>query len=632
MFDGYFNPSPSVVSPIPAAAALRPADLTGVEEQLQPAPFDDDPFLDILTSELNKPKNFKEALLESSWIDAMQEEIHEFERLDVWEPIPCPDLVMIIKLKWIFKVKQDEFRGVLKNKARLIAKGYHQEEGIDFKESFTPVARVEAIRIFVANAAYKNMTIYQMDANTSFLNDELHEEVYVSQPKGFVDQDNPTHVYKLKKSLYGLKLAPCACDSVDTPMVDITKLDEDLQGKTVDLTHYHVLVHHFQSQGFFSIPIQLDNKKFKIGGELFREILRICPRIPNKDFVAPPPYDLLVTFIKSLGYMGSLEFVSDMCIDHMYQPGEPLHPSSTDVYLGKLQAWTSSNNQEFKSCGDCSIRRMLIMPSYFRKTSSTRLITNKQVSGDVKACPIPGLPKLKFVSKGEDNQVYGMSILDVMVNDDIKKSKAYKTYLSISTGVVVLEKARKGMKNTAALMKKGSITADDNIILDPKEALKLGKLISKTEAEEQEEARRVHETHEHLVTEKLTSDEGSDESDDEQEDRLTRRRPTGVFVRDTPNVSIKKTLDQSQKLKRMEMLSDASELPIDIHKVIKSNRRVYRIQQQTRGSSEGVGITPEVPDEPKGKSTGFSESTGITPEVPDESKGKTTVHDMNEDD
>ncbi|GKE30880.1 retrovirus-related pol polyprotein from transposon TNT 1-94, partial [Tanacetum coccineum] len=111
-------------------------------------------------------------------------------------------LAMIIKLKWIFKVKQDKFGGVLKNKARLVAKEYHQEEGIDFEESFAPVARIEAIIIFVANAANKNMTIYQIDVKTTFLNGELREEVYDSQPEGFIDQDNPTHMYKLKKALY----------------------------------------------------------------------------------------------------------------------------------------------------------------------------------------------------------------------------------------------------------------------------------------------------------------------------------------------------------------------------------------------------------------------------------------------
>ncbi|GJU09667.1 retrovirus-related pol polyprotein from transposon TNT 1-94 [Tanacetum coccineum] len=157
-----------------------------------------------------EPKNFKQAMTKPSWIDAMQEEIHEFERLQVWELVPCPDKVLLIKLKWIYKVKTDEFGGVLKNKARLVAQGFRQEEGIDFEESFAPVARIEAIRIFIANAAHKNMTIYQMDVKTAFLNGKLKEEVYVSQPEGFVDQDNPSHVYKLKKALYGLKQAPRA--------------------------------------------------------------------------------------------------------------------------------------------------------------------------------------------------------------------------------------------------------------------------------------------------------------------------------------------------------------------------------------------------------------------------------------
>ncbi|GJS16241.1 retrovirus-related pol polyprotein from transposon TNT 1-94 [Tanacetum coccineum] len=110
----------------------------------------------------------------------------------------------------IYKVKTDELGGVLKNKARLVAQGFKQEKGIDFEESFASVARIEAIRIFVANAANKNMTILQIDVKIAFLNGELKEEVYVSQPEGFMDQDNPSHVYKLKNALYGLKQAPRA--------------------------------------------------------------------------------------------------------------------------------------------------------------------------------------------------------------------------------------------------------------------------------------------------------------------------------------------------------------------------------------------------------------------------------------
>ncbi|GJZ94767.1 putative ribonuclease H-like domain-containing protein [Tanacetum coccineum] len=163
-------------------------------------------------TELSKvePKNFKMAVIEDCWFQAMQDEIHEFDRLEVWELVPRPIYVMVIALKWIYKVKLDEYGDVLKNKARLVAKGYRQEEGIDFEESFAPVARIEAIRIFIANAATKNMIIYQMDVKTAFLNGDLQEEVFVSQPEGFEDQDNPTHVYRLKKALYGLKQAPRA--------------------------------------------------------------------------------------------------------------------------------------------------------------------------------------------------------------------------------------------------------------------------------------------------------------------------------------------------------------------------------------------------------------------------------------
>ncbi|GJV05563.1 retrovirus-related pol polyprotein from transposon TNT 1-94 [Tanacetum coccineum] len=134
-----------------------------------------------------EPKNVNTVMDESCWFEAMQEEIHEFDRLQVWELVPKPDCVMIIVLKWIYK-----------------------EEGIDFEESFTPIARIEDIRIFIENGASKNMVIYLMDVKTAFLNGELKEEVYISQPEVFFDLDHPTYVYHLKNALYGLKQAPRA--------------------------------------------------------------------------------------------------------------------------------------------------------------------------------------------------------------------------------------------------------------------------------------------------------------------------------------------------------------------------------------------------------------------------------------
>nr|GEW62666.1 retrovirus-related Pol polyprotein from transposon TNT 1-94 [Tanacetum cinerariifolium] len=157
----------------------------------------------------------------------------------------------IIKTKWIFKNKKDESSLVIRNKARLVTDGYSPQEGIDYDETFAPVARIEAIRLFLAYAAHKNFTVFQMDVKTAFLNGILKEEVYVGQPPGFFSNQYLDHVYALNKALYGLKQAPRAwydvlsqflIDSgfqkVPTPMVEQAKLKLDLVGKPVDHTDY----------------------------------------------------------------------------------------------------------------------------------------------------------------------------------------------------------------------------------------------------------------------------------------------------------------------------------------------------------------------------------------------------------
>nr|GEX24042.1 hypothetical protein [Tanacetum cinerariifolium] len=131
-------------------------------------------------------------------------------KLDVWELVPSPDGIKSITLKRLFKNKHDEENTVICNKTRLVVRGYRQEEGIDFKESFAPIAQMEAIRIFLAYAAQKGFTVYQMDVKTAFLHGSLKEDVYVCQPEGFIDANYPSHIYKLKKALYGLKQAPRA--------------------------------------------------------------------------------------------------------------------------------------------------------------------------------------------------------------------------------------------------------------------------------------------------------------------------------------------------------------------------------------------------------------------------------------
>ncbi|GJX43419.1 retrovirus-related pol polyprotein from transposon TNT 1-94 [Tanacetum coccineum] len=222
----------------------------------------------------------------------MQEELYQFDRLDVWELVDRPLCKNVINMKWLWKNKHDKENTVIRNKARLVAKGYSQQEGIDFEESFAPVARLEAVRLFVEYVAHKLFLVYQMDVKTAFLNGPLKEEVYVNHPDGFVDPHHPDKVYHLKKALYGLKQAPRAwydelsnflvskefskgfidptlfitkkredillvqiyvddiifgstnpklSKSVDTPMATKT-LDVDLSGTPVDQTNYRSMV------------------------------------------------------------------------------------------------------------------------------------------------------------------------------------------------------------------------------------------------------------------------------------------------------------------------------------------------------------------------------------------------------
>nr|GFC44895.1 retrovirus-related Pol polyprotein from transposon TNT 1-94 [Tanacetum cinerariifolium] len=121
--------------------------------------------------------NVKEAMTDPAWIDSMQEELFQFKRLDVWVLVPAPDNISPLTLKWLLKTKHDEEQTVITNKSRLVVRGYLQEEGIDFEESFTLVARIEAIRIFLAYAAHKSFTVFQMDVKTAFLHGSLKEEV-----------------------------------------------------------------------------------------------------------------------------------------------------------------------------------------------------------------------------------------------------------------------------------------------------------------------------------------------------------------------------------------------------------------------------------------------------------------------
>nr|KAJ0186081.1 hypothetical protein LSAT_V11C900483530 [Lactuca sativa] len=156
------------------------------------------------------PDKVHTALQDADWIKAMQEELNEFKRHNVWTLVPIPSGKSITGTRWVYRNKVDKDGIITRNKARLVAQGFTQIESIDYGETFALVARIEAIRLFLAYASYMNFIVYQMDVKTAFLHGVLEEEVFLNQPPGFVDKDHPDYVYRLDKAVYGLKQAPRA--------------------------------------------------------------------------------------------------------------------------------------------------------------------------------------------------------------------------------------------------------------------------------------------------------------------------------------------------------------------------------------------------------------------------------------
>ncbi|GKD20078.1 hypothetical protein Tco_1221781 [Tanacetum coccineum] len=293
-----------------------------------------------------------------------------------------------------------------------------------------------------------------------------------------------------------------------------------------------------------SYQFKLDKKKFRIGVEVFHEVLQIFLRIPNQEFVEPPSHEDIVTFIKEIGYRGELEPITELYIDHMSQP------------------WRT-----FAS---------IIKKCLSRKTTDFMYQIDNRQSTDARRSSMPN-PKFTnaiiqhFISKDKTISMRNNLFMHGIKNESVLGvlKLAYKTYLAFATGNAIPKKAKKRTTTHITPIKESSLTVDDNIIL-----------INRTEAKEHEATRLVHET-QRLVTGKPTR----------------RRKETGVIFRDTPIVSTKKTPPQSLKLKGREMLSDAAMLAADIRKSIKTSKRDLKSQHQSSSSSEGAGITPEGSEE-----------------------------------
>jgi hypothetical protein len=156
----------------------------------------------------NEPTCFEEVAQKKEWMDSMTEEYQSIIKNDVWEVVPRPKNKDLVSSKWIYKIKHATDGSIEKHKARFVACGFSQKEGIDYEETFAPVAKYTSIRTIIAHAAKTKWKLHKMDVKTTFLNGVIEEEVYIEQPRGFEVEDRNTHVYRLKKALYGLKQAP----------------------------------------------------------------------------------------------------------------------------------------------------------------------------------------------------------------------------------------------------------------------------------------------------------------------------------------------------------------------------------------------------------------------------------------
>ncbi|GKB38745.1 putative ribonuclease H-like domain-containing protein [Tanacetum coccineum] len=210
-----------------------------------------------------EPKKVIHALKDPSWIEAMQEELLQFKLQEVWTLVDLPNGKRAIGSKWVFRNKKDERGIVIRNKARLVAQGYTQEEGIDYDEVFAPIARIEAIRLFLAYASFKDFMVYQMDVKSAFLYGKIEEEVYVCQPPGFEDPDFPDRVYKVEKALYGLHQAPRAWyETLSTYL-----LDNGFQRGKIDKTLFikrhkgDILLMSSMGELTFFLGLQVQQKK-----------------------------------------------------------------------------------------------------------------------------------------------------------------------------------------------------------------------------------------------------------------------------------------------------------------------------------------------------------------------------------
>src|SRR6187455_2835609 len=291
-----------------------------------------------------EPLKVEEALGDPDWIIAMQEELNNFTRNEVWSLVQRPKQ-NVIGTKWVFRNKQDENGVVTRNKARLVAQGYTQVEGLDFGETYAPVARLESIRILIAYATNHDFKLYQMDVKSAFLNGPLQERVYVEQPPGFEDPKKPNHVFKLSKALYGLKQAPRAWYERLRDFL----LSKDFKIGKVDTTLFTKRI----GKDLFVCQIYVDDIIFGSTNELFCEEFG---KMMSKEFEMSMIGELsffLGLQIKQLKdgiFISQSKYLKDMLKKFGLENAKPIKtPMATNVHLDLDEGGTMVDQKLYRS-------------------------------------------------------------------------------------------------------------------------------------------------------------------------------------------------------------------------------------------------------------------------------------------
>nr|GEV07961.1 hypothetical protein [Tanacetum cinerariifolium] len=407
------------------------------------APVDNNPFINVFASEtssdasssgdvssteliyvsqtlhhLVEPKNFKSAITEDCWFQAMQDEIHEFDRHQLWELVPQPDCVMIIALKCIYKVKLDEYGDVLKNKARLVAKGYRQEEGIDFEESFAPVACIEAI-------LNRRVSLIQT-IHTCLSSKEGFVRVKAGS-SGVIQWLMLMSMLLLIKHLQWHHLLVLMIKSCLTSDRAFTA---SLIIPSINIQQFWDTVRYDKIVGCYKC--QLDEQWFDLTKDTLRDALLITPVDNNNAFSSPPTPDALINFVNDLGYSKVVRTLFDVMTNDMFQPLRALTTIINMCLTGKTSGFERPKALHTQGKKNAilivilSVRFTKLIIYYLQSKHKFHLRPDSPLHLPNEE---PSLGYLKFCANGTKQEVFGMPIPNELITTDIQGEQYYKEYL-----------------------------------------------------------------------------------------------------------------------------------------------------------------------------------------------------------